>query len=219
MTAFFVEKFKRENQCWNCKADKLSGYSMCAKHLEKAKLDFRAWAKRRRRQRLCCYCDRRSFKGWLRCKTHTLVNRVKCLRWNRLHPEHGREAWEKRKKLLALGICICRAHRTIPAGFRRCEECRARGARNGKASLARRHAAGLCACGRVQAPDGVQCRRCKKVNSAKGRAYYQRMIAERGPKRSPQRGGTPPDPIKMDDSDFMTFFAKSVPAPQPRSTG
>jgi hypothetical protein len=126
MTKFFIEKFKKGLKCWGCKKEPIAGYKMCLLHLTKARERFANWSEERRQDGKCIRCDRRSHKGYLRCKTHTVLNRVQCLSWMSRHPERNAEAWEKRKVQLDLGICICKAKNKIPAGFRRCDDCRTR---------------------------------------------------------------------------------------------
>lgn len=127
MSSFFVRLFKRENKCPHCAADKLSGYSLCATHLEQAKLKWRSWATERREHRLCCYCDRKSFRGWLRCRAHTIINRAKILAWMAKHPTHSHDQWVERRKLADQGLCpACKPHRALTNGYRRCDVCRAR---------------------------------------------------------------------------------------------
>jgi hypothetical protein len=126
MTAFFVKVFKRTNKCEHCKKEPLPGYHFCAECLEVARARFEKWAHERRNEGLCIRCDRKSFRGFLRCKLHTLLNRAQCKAWGKLHPEHAKVAWEKKKDLLAAGLCVCPAHNKLPPGFRRCNDCRAR---------------------------------------------------------------------------------------------
>jgi len=125
MSGFFVRKFKDSHKCIKCKKDKLSSYTLCATHLEEAKLAWRQWAVERRESGKCCYCDRKSFRGWLRCRFHTEYNREICKRWMREHPEHSAQQWKQRKELRDMGFCpSCKEHRKLSEGFKRCEVCR-----------------------------------------------------------------------------------------------
>lgn len=117
----------RISHCSACSKDKLRGRKMCAGHLEKARLFFRSWSATRRAAGKCCWCNKKSFNGWLRCKIHTLYNRAKCAAWMERHPDHGHKQWiERKKKFLANGLCVCKAHNRLPPGFRRCDSCRPR---------------------------------------------------------------------------------------------
>jgi hypothetical protein len=126
MTAFFVKKFKDTHRCNACKADKLSGYSLCPTHLERAKQRWRGWSVERRAVGKCCYCDRKSFRGWLRCRHHTKLNRAKIRQWMIEHPTYGRDQWLKRLTLRAHGVCACRDRGQLRPGQRRCDTCIAR---------------------------------------------------------------------------------------------
>jgi hypothetical protein len=84
MSPYFISIFNRATKCPHCHASKKEGYSVCSKHLEKAKQHWRKWQVVRRAERKCCYCHKKSFKGFLRCKEHTIVNRVKCKAGERL---------------------------------------------------------------------------------------------------------------------------------------
>jgi len=127
MSKFFLKSFKARHKCWACKEDKLSGYSLCEKHLTKARNLWRSWGFERREEGLCISCDRKSFKGWLRCKIHTAYNRKKCLAWTHAHPEHAQEAWRKKQTLRAAGFCPqCPQHRKLKNGAGRCWVCSTR---------------------------------------------------------------------------------------------
>jgi hypothetical protein len=72
----------------------------------------------------CAYCDRKSFKGWLRCKAHTMYNRLMCALWGEKNKEHvAKYVIERRNHWLSLGKCICSAHRPLAVGRRRCRTC------------------------------------------------------------------------------------------------
>ncbi len=129
MTQFFVKKFKQSTtkRCAHCRKDKLSGYSLCDTHLEAAKIRFRTWSSTRRALKRCILCDCKSHCGWLRCKKHTEINRNRCAIWVSQHPEYANKQWLERKaKYLDKGLCVCREHRPLPEGQRRCDPCRAR---------------------------------------------------------------------------------------------
>lgn len=131
MSPFFIKTYLKDTKCRGCEKSKLiigkKAYSVCSEHLKAARDKWRNWSVIRREQGLCCYCHRKSYKGWLRCKFHTLENREKCLRWIEEHPEHYHEAWMKKKKLMEAGFCpTCKEHRPLPTGFKRCDPCRAR---------------------------------------------------------------------------------------------
>ena len=125
MSPYFVKLFKKENKCSCCKASKKDGYSVCAKHLKYAKTRWRKWQIIRRNTGKCCYCHRKSFKGWLRCKTHTIINKKKCEAWGKKHPTHGHDSFIQRHSTFTdNGLCIsCKPHRKVHKGFKRCWTC------------------------------------------------------------------------------------------------
>lgn len=130
MSEFFVKTFNQKNKCAGCSRAKLKIgsriFSLCEGHLVKAREGWRSWAAERRAEGKCISCKRKSFNGWLRCRKHREINRLKCEQWMKAHPEHPAEAWAKRKAFLALGVCLCKSHTRLPAGKRRCDACRAR---------------------------------------------------------------------------------------------
>lgn len=151
MSEFFVKKFNQANKCPGCKSAKLKVgkrvYSLCATHLTKAREGWRRWAAERRGCGRCISCDRKAWNGgkrinalgrripggkvWLRCKKHTLENREKCAAWTReqlkANPAFFSDKWEALKaRYLNNGLCICSGHPPLPAGFKRCDKCRAR---------------------------------------------------------------------------------------------
>lgn len=132
MSPFFLKTFRKDLRCRRCKAlearPKKSGYSLCEEHLVEAREKFRCWSEQRREDGLCCYCPRKSFRGWLRCRLHTAINRAKCLAWDRAHPEHAKEQWELKKQLRDAGFCpSCRDRNPLEHGMKRCEVCTAKG--------------------------------------------------------------------------------------------
>jgi len=131
MTQFFVDNFNKRNRCWRCKNAKLKignkVYSLCTNHLALARSKWQTWSQDRRAEGKCCYCDRKSFNGWLRCRAHREYNRQQCASWMADHPDHGKQAWAKRKALQDLGLCLyCREHRPMATGRRKCDPCLAR---------------------------------------------------------------------------------------------
>lgn len=124
MSPFFIEQFKKAHKCVYCKASPDEGYKCCPKHLKKAKLRFRRWSKERKLQGLCISCNGTSFKGWLRCESHTMENRKKIKAWMALHPDHNRKSWEKRKAFRDSGRCgWCPQHRKLSKGHSKCSIC------------------------------------------------------------------------------------------------
>lgn len=132
MSEFFVKTFKSENDCPDCpkrryrRGDKT--YSLCRRHLDAARDQWRHWAVRRRTEKRCCYCPRRSYNGWLRCREHTRINRENCRRWMAAHPDRAHEYWETRSKAyIAKGLCpYCKAHNPAAPGITACAPCRDR---------------------------------------------------------------------------------------------
>lgn len=63
----------------------------------------------------------------LRCARCKEVNRVRALTWTRAHKGYSHRGWLLRKRrYLEQGLCLCRKHTRLPAGFRRCDACRKR---------------------------------------------------------------------------------------------
>lgn len=134
MTAFFVRKFNKENQCQHCKDSALTVggvvYSLCSKHLASAREKFTQWSKARRNEGLCVRCDCKSFRGYLRCRKHTKKNREDHAAWTKrqiaLNPNYYNDRWNQRKaKADAAGLCRgCFGPKS--AGFMSCDRCRAR---------------------------------------------------------------------------------------------
>lgn len=126
MTAFFIRKFKATHECRQCSAEHAPLRKFCKQHLYKAMMAWRRWAEERRGDELCISCDRKSFRGWLRCRLHTELNRIKCSAWYRANKEReslkdkqSKDAWT------AQGKCFqCPEHRPISVrSTRRCATC------------------------------------------------------------------------------------------------
>lgn len=98
MSPFFVKQFKNEHKCHNC--NKLTIRSLCSTHLEVARKRWIIWSHSRQEQGLCSYCHRRSFRGWVRCRLHTMYNRAVCKLWNE---RYAKSRYQARK---ALGVCV-----------------------------------------------------------------------------------------------------------------
>ena len=135
MSEFFIRTFKREHKCGHCpkrafrRGDRT--YSLCPRHLVTAREKWANWAVRRRSEAKCCYCHRKSYNGWLRCRFHTLVNRENCRAWQEENYEEKRakehERWLKAAKMLKLfGICPACKVRKVEGDFKRCAPCRKR---------------------------------------------------------------------------------------------
>jgi len=125
MSPLFLKQFTSQNKCPCCRYDKLEGYSLCARHLQKAKLRFRSWSKARRKAQLCCYCDNKSFNGFLRCETHTKLNREKCKAWCATHKEQlANNLRQLRELYRSQGRCFkCKPHRRLRKGLLNCWHC------------------------------------------------------------------------------------------------
>lgn len=126
MSPIFLREFRQSNKCPGCASTKKHGYSMCEFHIAKARVVWRQWQQKRVEKGICCYCHRKSYKGYVRCKTHTIENRIRCKRWIKDHPEHQIQQRIKTMQLLDSGFCRCRAHNPLPEGYRRCLDCRIR---------------------------------------------------------------------------------------------
>lgn len=130
MSHYFVKKFNKEHKCSKCKSSKLQVgkkiFSLCQDHLIKAKERWRVWQIQRRVEGKCSYCDKKSYNGWIRCKTHALYNREKCKQWYKVNKEYykmynlGRKAeWLSQSKCPQ-----CKEHRSLTEGYARCSVCR-----------------------------------------------------------------------------------------------
>lgn len=131
MSEFFVDKFNKQHRCAGCKAAKLKigqrVYSLCEAHLNKAREQWRCWQEQRRADGKCISCDKHSFNGWLRCKTHTKLNRDKCKRWMAANKDYvAQRTKERREFWLRQGRCICATHTPLVGGFTRCTKCRSK---------------------------------------------------------------------------------------------
>jgi hypothetical protein len=128
MTPFFINAFKKEHKCHNCRAKKAKGRKFCLYHLRIAREKWQLWADIRRIAGKCISCNRKSIKGWLRCTFHREQNRLKCLAWMKAHPEHAHQQWVKRYKTYTLqGLCVsCKEHRPNAPGRARCAICLAK---------------------------------------------------------------------------------------------
>lgn len=132
MSEFFVQKFKETHKCLQCDTSRVTNYgktySLCLSHLNKARNHWKNWATVRRTAGKCCYCDKKSYNGWLRCKEHTKYNRIKCKAWYIANKDH-KAAYDLERKLsyLAQGKCYeCPEKRSLQKGYTRCQACRSR---------------------------------------------------------------------------------------------
>jgi hypothetical protein len=131
MSDFFVKKFKQKHRCKSCRSSKIKAngkvYSLCYNHLTKARKESIKWSEQRRHEGLCISCDRKSFRGWLRCRLHREINRLRIQAWIKAHPEYYREQWKLQKQLRDGGLCpSCHEHRPLSDGYLRCKPCRDR---------------------------------------------------------------------------------------------
>lgn len=130
MSEFFIANFKKQNQCQACTTEKVTNYgktySMCLKHLNKARIHWKNWANVRRAAGKCCYCNKKSYKGYLRCKTHTEYNRANCKKWYQANKERNAQyTIEFKLSYLSQNKCPqCPEHRSLKAGYTRCQVCR-----------------------------------------------------------------------------------------------
>ena len=126
MTPFYIAEFKKENKCSSCPAKKQSRRKMCAYHLRVAREAFMAWSTERKAMGKCAYCHRKSFKGWLRCRTHAAANRENCRKWSLANPEWSAIQWKKRLGAYGKnGLCMyCKEHRPAVPGNLKCQPCR-----------------------------------------------------------------------------------------------
>lgn len=134
MSDLYVKQFKQENQCPHCKSAKKSQYSLCDSHLTAARNKWRSWQAERQKQGSCSYCHRKSYKGFVRCKAHTIYNRTNCKSWVRNNKEYClKRTMEFRERFYAINKCPqCPEHNsTLGTGFKRCIPCRSKKAKRG----------------------------------------------------------------------------------------
>lgn len=134
MSPLFIRTMQKKFKCHQCKHQSAKNRKFCLKHLAVARQHWQTWCQKRRRQQQCCYCDRPSVFGWLRCKRHALENRAKCREWVRTHRAE-RKVYEqnRRNQLLGRGTCPTCAIRPVRSGRRpdgkpytRCLDCNLR---------------------------------------------------------------------------------------------
>jgi hypothetical protein len=87
MTLKFLTEFRARTTCGYCKRAPAEGRRTCPIHLEKAKFQFRKWAKLRVAKGLCLNCDRRGYQGECRCLLHKGVNQERCRMWSRVNSD------------------------------------------------------------------------------------------------------------------------------------
>lgn len=135
MTIKFLEEFRARSKCSQCKAAPAEGRKTCEKHLERAKLQWRMWCKRRIQKRLCIACDRRPYQGELRCLLHKGQNQAKCRAWVKANSDwcSFRAAFEA--LFLKLDrICIkCRRRPMAARSTRSCSRCLSRAVEHDRA--------------------------------------------------------------------------------------
>lgn len=127
MSPMFLNEFKQHYRATCCRENPVSGYSLCPKHLVQARQHWQGFQDARRTLGKCCYCNRKSWKGLLRCKTHREISRERSrVWWSRKTPEFKYQWWKsRRQKWLLLGKCSqCYEHNDLTDGFNRCEQCR-----------------------------------------------------------------------------------------------
>ena len=127
MSKFFLRKFKSLHKCPKCSDDKISGFSLCPKHLTRARYEWRARARAARAEGKCGQCPLKAIPNQLRCKLHAELNRKKCRAWLKEHPEHNAEAYAERVAYREAGFCPqCPQHRKLREDEGRCWVCRER---------------------------------------------------------------------------------------------
>jgi hypothetical protein len=126
MSPLFLKLFAKEHQCSACSSPKAGARKFCALHLQLAREKWSTWATERRLQGTCAYCDNKSFRGFLRCRLHTLQNRAKVREWHEARPAYQKETWATRKAFYAAqGRCVyCKDHRPAVPGLLKCQPCR-----------------------------------------------------------------------------------------------
>ena len=108
MTPAFVKAFSKRFRCEHCGAQKLNGYSLCARHLIKAR---RWWRNRVRRKMVlgeCVNCQRRHVRGEQRCRLHKEINRKRIHDWQQL------KYWSRRRDGLCVECLIGQAQPAVP---------------------------------------------------------------------------------------------------------
>jgi hypothetical protein len=125
MSPFYIKEFRKTHKCNLCEDSVKDGRHFCREHLEEARLKWQLWAVTRRAEGKCCFCGRKSFNGWLRCRKHTMINRERCRAWMKLH---GHQVWlDVKAETLRTGLCQhCRNNRPVIPGTLGCLNCKRR---------------------------------------------------------------------------------------------
>lgn len=126
MTKFFINSFKKQNKCTRCSSLPISARKLCPKHLAYARKRWIIFAAERKELGLCLHCNRKGYRGECRCSVHKKENQIKCRNWMAAHPECNKLGWNKCKAILDAGLCLCKGHPPLPAGQKRCDNCRVR---------------------------------------------------------------------------------------------
>lgn len=96
MSPAFIMAISKKFKCGHCGRNKLTGYSVCAKHLIYARV---AWGNRVRRKMIlgeCAYCHRRHVPNEQRCRMHKQINRENCHNWSL------KKYWSRKRD----GLCV-----------------------------------------------------------------------------------------------------------------
>jgi hypothetical protein len=118
MSPFFIKEFKKKFKCPVCPSQKQSNRSLCAYHLRVARERWSFWQKQRQQSGLCCYCHRKSFRGYIRCRIHTIYNRAQCKAWS---AKFSQIRYNYRKRM---GWCPASPNHSKPTnGHTYCDEC------------------------------------------------------------------------------------------------
>jgi hypothetical protein len=127
MSPLFLRNFKKEHRCTTCVREPKAGYTLCALHLIEARQFWRGFQEARRALGKCCWCNKKSWGGFLRCAHHREENRLRSKNWCLSHPEHEQKKRAQEKAYIASGHCPkCKEHRQLPEGRTRCASCNAR---------------------------------------------------------------------------------------------
>lgn len=126
MSEFYVKSFNKKNRKKSTLKVGKKVFSLCKDHLDKCRQRWYDFSTERREQGLCCYCDNKSYNGYLRCRAHTAYNMATCKAWYHKHKEE-RSQYSKNFKnfFLDQGLCPqCKVHAPLTDGFKRCLGCR-----------------------------------------------------------------------------------------------
>jgi hypothetical protein len=116
MSPAFIIAFKKKFKCARCGHQKLSGYSLCPKHVLKARRHWHTIVKRKMILGECVNCHRKHVRGEQRCDVHKEINRKRIHNWSQA------KYWARRRDGLCVDCLVGQAKPVVPGSCCRCEE-------------------------------------------------------------------------------------------------